>query len=80
MIQDTLFDPHALADMWERAPEVEPAPIVPTRPVVYCLTCGNVTLGRIFCNAGCKRALEKKANAWQAKISKTRIEGEQGLF
>ncbi len=85
MIQDTLFDPHPLADMWEQ-PEpfretTRPLPAIPARPkeVSHCLHCGKVSV-KMFCNAKCKTTWQGKMSAWQNRMKRTRIEGEQDLF
>ena len=81
MIQDTLFDPYPLGELWERPQSamIEIAPLVQTNPpTVNCLKCGKVSVG-MFCNAKCRTAWIGSMNAWQARMSKTRIEGEQTL-
>ena len=55
-----------------RTPAKTPAPA----PASPCLKCGKPSAG-MFCNAKCKKAWQSGMNAWQAKMVRTRLAGEE---
>ena len=56
-----------------------PQPDGRPEPTHRCLKCGKVSAG-MFCNAGCKARWTSSMSAWQNRMTRTRIEGEQPLF
>ena len=61
------------------APAPEPPP-KPTGPRNHsCLRCGKDCF-KMFCSAKCKATWQSSMSAWQARMNRTAIEGEQELF
>jgi len=96
MRQDAFFETvdFPLADLFEAAEKPHQArqcvpatqatagPSLPTRPASEpprCLRCGKAC-SAMFCNAKCRAAWIGGMNAWNARLARTTITGEQALL